>query len=130
MPTQRALIGATPDGNPAGDSVPALMLTRSSGHSAYGFMVGASSGCIRSILGSSESSVMTMGAMTAATKPASTHVPAIHLTTRRELTTNTATAIATIPRSISELTHQGHHQSSRIIAKFIRAVVRTSRGPR
>jgi hypothetical protein len=61
----------------------------------------------------SESSVMTIGAMIAATNPASATAAAMSLVARRRVIKNTATAMATTARSIRVLTHQGHHQSSR-----------------
>jgi len=70
-----------------------------------------------------ESSLMTIGARIAATKPASTNVAAISLIARRLLAKNTATAIATTPRSIRVLTHQGHHQSSRSMTSVTREIV-------
>jgi hypothetical protein len=72
-----------------------------------------------SMPGSSESSVITMGVITAATTPASTNAPATSLTIRRELAKKTPAAMATTPRSISELTHHGYHQLSRSIATVI-----------
>jgi uncharacterized protein with beta-barrel porin domain len=74
--------------------------------------MGVLSGSIR-FMRPSESSVMTIGAMIAATSPASTTAAAMILSARRRVRKNTARAIATMARSIRVLTHQGHHQSSR-----------------
>jgi hypothetical protein len=61
-------------------------------------------------------SFITIGAMTAATRPTRTNTLATTRTTRRELARKTTTPTRTTPRSISVLTHHGHHQSSRIMA--------------
>jgi hypothetical protein len=83
--------------------------------------MGALSGSMRFIR-PSESSVMTIGAMIAATNPASTTTAAMSLSARRRVMKNTATAIATMARSIRVLTHQGHHQSSRSMTSVTRKI--------
>jgi hypothetical protein len=83
--------------------------------------MGALSGSIR-FMPPSESSVMTIGAMIAATNPASTTAAAMSLSVRRRVTKNTATAIATMARSIRVLTHQGHHQWSHSITSVTRVI--------
>ena len=83
--------------------------------------MGVLAGSIR-FMGPSESSVMTIGAMIAATNPASTTAAAMSLSARRRVAKNTATAIATMARSIRVLTHQGHHQSSRSMTSATREI--------
>jgi hypothetical protein len=119
MPTQRSLIGGRPGGAPSPVRVcfgpRALAL-------GLGVHQGALSRSIR-FISPFESSLMTIGAMIAATKPASTTAAAMTLIERPCSRRTTRQRSPRRPRSMRVLTHQGYHRSSRSMASVTWEIV-------